>query len=329
MRATILLLFFVALVACEPNGDAHAGSLQGVVEIDEVALSFEIAGPLEILNVVRGQRVGRGDVLAQVDSELARTSREAKVAEVEAIRAELALLRAGTRTEEVRATSARVRAARAVEKTVHGQLERQQKLVEEGALPSSSLDPLVQQLSQARGERQALEQQLVAERKGARPEQIAALEARLMAAEAGLTLADEQLARHVLRAPGDGAVIDVHLEPGELAAPGVPVVTVGDVTHPYVDVFVPQADLAGIEVGADAELTVDTYDHPFSGEIEHVFDRTEFTPRYLFSQRERATLVVRARVRLSDPKGELPAGVPAFVRVTGHSSEASPSSPGS
>ena len=56
---------------------------------------------------------------------------------------------------------------------------------------------------------------------------------------------------------------------------------------------------------------------PLSGKVEHIARRTEFTPRYLFSERERATLVVRVRVRVADPKEQLRAGVPAFVRLSG------------
>jgi hypothetical protein len=39
----------------------------------------------------------------------------------------------------------------------------------------------------------------------------------------------------------------------------------------------------------------------------------EFTPRYLFSEKERSNLVVRVRVRVEDPRHLLRAGVPAFV----------------
>ena len=43
---------------------------------------------------------------------------------------------------------------------------------------------------------------------------------------------------------------------------------------------------------------------------------TEFTPKFLFSPRERPNLVVRVRVRVDDPERRLHAGVPAFARIT-------------
>jgi hypothetical protein len=51
-----------------------------------------------------------------------------------------------------------------------------------------------------------------------------------------------------------------------------------------------------------------------------VFPRTEFTPRYLFSEGERENLVLRVRVRIEDPKRELHGGVPAFVTLAGDAS---------
>jgi hypothetical protein len=49
--------------------------------------------------------------------------------------------------------------------------------------------------------------------------------------------------------------------------------------------------------------------------VENVARATEFTPRFLFSERERANLVVRVRVRVDDPAQRLHAGVPAFVEL--------------
>jgi hypothetical protein len=58
---------------------------------------------------------------------------------------------------------------------------------------------------------------------------------------------------------------------------------------------------------------VDTLPDPLVGRVEHVARHTEFTPRFLFSERERPNLVVRVRVRIDDPERKLHAGLPARV----------------
>ena len=63
---------------------------------------------------------------------------------------------------------------------------------------------------------------------------------------------------------------------------------------------------------------------PLSGHIEHIFPKTEFTPRFLFSEGERPNLVLRTRVRVDDPQQRLHGGVPAFVEPNGALAEKTP-----
>jgi HlyD family secretion protein len=63
-------------------------------------------------------------------------------------------------------------------------------------------------------------------------------------------------------------------------------------------------------------VRVDTLSEPVSGRVERLGYKTEFTPRYLFSEKERANLVIRVRVRIDDPDHVMRAGVPAFVGVS-------------
>jgi multidrug resistance efflux pump len=80
-------------------------------------------------------------------------------------------------------------------------------------------------------------------------------------------------------------------------------------------VFVPQAQVARIRVGAAARTRVDGVPEDVPGHVERLERRTEFTPRYLFSRGERTNLVVRVRVRIDDARHQLHAGIPAFVRI--------------
>jgi len=74
--------------------------------------------------------------------------------------------------------------------------------------------------------------------------------------------------------------------------------------------------VAEARVGQRAEVHVDSLPgRVFTGAVEDVGQRTEFTPRYLFSPKERPNLVVRVRVDLQDPGHELRAGLPAMGRL--------------
>jgi len=317
-----LLGAMLSLAGCRARAEGPE-PLQGVVELDERVLAFEVPGRVVSVGVKRGAVVHAGAAVAGLDETLARPLREARGEEARAAEAQLALLKAGSRAEDVRATTAQLAAARDVEKLVDKSLARQRELVKQGVVGAATVDDLEAQMARAQGERRALEQKLAAQRAGARTQEIDAAAARVAAAKAALAAEEQRLARYQLAAPLDGAVLDVHVEPGETVGAGAPVVTLGDVAHPYVDVFVPQAGLAGVRVGARAAVRVDAEPKPFAGVVEDVGRKTEFTPRYLFSPRERPNLVVRVRVRVDDPGARLHAGVPAFVTIDTEMMEAS------
>jgi multidrug resistance efflux pump len=210
-----------------------------------------------------------------------------------------------------------VEAARANEALTRANAERSRKLFASQATPQAALDEANAQFLRAQADTRAAVEALRAARAGARTQEIKAAQGRYAAAQASSDEQRERLARYELRALDPGEVLEVHLRPGELALAGLPVVTVADTAHPYADVFVPQAAIGGIQVGAAARARVDSLAHEVPGRVERVSRRTEFSPRYLFSRTERANLVVRVRVRFDDPARELHAGVPIFVRVTG------------
>lgn len=304
------------VIGCQAAESGAPDVFQGVIELNETVLSFEVAGRLQQLSVKEGDRVEPSALIGVLDDALVRATRAARVLEAVAARSESDLVRAGARREDVSALQARVRAAGATESSLEKQLRRQRELFERNSVPQASLDEVEGQHARARAEREALEAQLLGLVRGARPEERQGANARAEAAEAALKVEDERLERHVLKTPVGGRVLDVHVELGEVVGVGVPVATLGDTRRPHVEVFVPQGSLGGIGVGDEALIRVDSDPAEFKGRVEHLARRTEFTPRFLFSERERPNLVVRVRVRIEDPKERLHSGVPAFVTIT-------------
>jgi HlyD family secretion protein len=301
----------VALGAC--RGAPRTEGFQGVVEFDERVLGFEVGGRVRSVGVERGAVVASGAELAALDDSLARPLRDARAAELRAAEATLALLRAGSRAEEIRATAAQLRAAEATEKLLERGAGREHELMSSGATSQTGLEDADTRLERARSDRAALGERLRLLRSGARPEEVAGAEARVEAARAALAAEEQRLVRTSLRAPQDGRILDVHARPGEVVAAGAPVVTLADTRRPFVDVFVPQGRTTGLRLGAAASARVDAGAEPLNGRIEDIGRKTEFTPKFLFSERERPNLVLRVRVRIDDPHERLHAGVPAFV----------------
>lgn len=314
MRGLIATALCCACARGAPDASG-AREYQGVVELHERVLAFEVAGRVRELRVRRGERAAAGQVLAVLDDGLERPLREAKAAEARAADAQLDLLKAGARGEDVRAAEAQLRGARAAEETSTDSLGRIRQLRAEGTVPPSQLDEAQGRHDHALADRQAAEEHLAALKAGARSQEVKMALARSSQAHAELDAEDARLARFVLRAEIAGDVLDTHVEPGEVVRPGTPVATLGETRRPYLDVFVPQGELSGVRTGAAASVRVDASTGRFHGAVEMVGRTVEFTPRYLFSEKERPNLVVRVRIALEDPDEKLHAGVPGFAEL--------------
>lgn len=306
------LLLLASLASCR-KADVTDGRYQGMIEYDQRDLSFEQPGRVVTLAVHRGERVAAGAPIARQDDTIDRQAKDVDTRAIAVAQSELDLVKAGSRPEDVRAAEAQLTAAKAAEKNAQIELARQRTLVEKGALPGAGLDALEAQLAGATGTRQAQEERLRALRKGARVEEIDRAAARVAQASEALALDDTRLGKRALTAPADGIVQDVYLQSGELAAAGMPVVSLVDTRHPYADVFVPVADAPHVRIGDAASLRVEGLATLARGAVELIYPEAEFTPRFVFSPRERPNLMVRVRVRLDDPDGRLHAGLPAYV----------------
>ena len=84
-RAGLLLLLGQASLfqGCRRAEGASPVPLQGVVELEETPIAFELGGRLTQLLVKEGDVVEAGAVLARIDDGLERSSRDAQASQVE------------------------------------------------------------------------------------------------------------------------------------------------------------------------------------------------------------------------------------------------------
>jgi len=311
----LALALTLPVASCTRAKASGEEPLQGVVEFEQATIGFELGGRIARLHVKEGDRVAAGALIATLDDELSRKALAAREADAQSARAEVERVRSGARREDVRALAERVEAAKASEALIEKNLARQRTLFEKNVVAEVTVDELEGALARASAERRSLEQSLLSLKRGAKSEDVDVAEARALAAETALGVDRARLERHELKAPNDAEVLDLHVELGEVVAAGSAVATLADTAHPYVDVFVPQGKLTGIAVGNKARVKVDAERDALPAAVEHVAQKAEFTPRFLFSERERPNLVVRVRVRVDDPGRKLHAGVPAFVTI--------------
>lgn len=94
---------------------------------------------------------------------------------------------------------------------------------------------------------------------GAPLEQIAAAKAQVRQAEANLQSSAAEIAKASLVAPFDGIVTKMDAEAGEIIAPNIPLVSLISATSYDIETFIPEADVAKVEVSDAATVTLDAY----------------------------------------------------------------------
>jgi HlyD family secretion protein len=144
--------------------------------------------------------------------------------------------------------------------------------------------------------------------------EVAIAEAKLTSAQAALTLLQETPAIADLTAPIDGTITDISANVSEKVSTGS-VLTLADLAHPLLEVYLDETDLANVALGFEAEITFDAYpDEIFHGAV------VEISP---VLQNVNGVSAVLTVVQLTDyaKTTTLPVGLSASVDVIGGRAE--------
>jgi len=132
-------------------------------------------------------------------------------------------------------------------------------------------------------------------------------------AQANLDLIDTQLEKITITAPMDGMILTRNIEAGEFVQPGTVAFAMADLDNITITVYVPE-DRLQISLGQAAQITVDSYPgETFTGEIIHIADQAEFTPRNIQTVEGRSSTVYAIKLKVTDSEGKLKIGMPADV----------------
>jgi HlyD family secretion protein len=259
----LLLLFAVAAVigaglavyrlqaAAEPEPP-----LIGVVRDTEMRIAPEATGRLKSLSVVVGSSVRAGDTLALLSNpELAAAVEDAKAKAAEA-KADRDNVYAGVRKEEIGVAGETVRSAEANLLLAHQQYERSAKLAADNFVSRQQLDQDSASLREAEARTEVARRANERSRAGPTAEERRIADAQVALAEAAVADLVARLAKTRLVAPTEGVVALVVGAPGEIIAPGEPVLTLTRDNQRWFSFTVREDRLHGLDVGATPDLTL-------------------------------------------------------------------------
>jgi HlyD family secretion protein len=325
----LVLVLPVCVAACTDAPPADRVRVSGHVEATEVHTAAEVGGRLLDLRVDEGDRVEAGAIIARLDTEdialqIARTR-----ADRGATLAQLRLLEAGSRAEDIRQARAQVDAATADTAAIDAEvkaaqldLDRFQALLAANAGSVKQRDDAQARLDTAKARQRAAQDRVRSAREtqmrleaGTRPEEIQAARARVEAADAQIAVLEKSQRDANVLSPISGIVTQKLVDAGEIVAPGTPLVVITDLDHAWANLFVPEPMIPRVAMGQAATIITDAGGQSLDGKVTYISPRAEFTPRNVQTAEERSKLVYRIKVSVDNRAGILKLGMPVDAEL--------------
>jgi HlyD family secretion protein len=324
------LLVAIAGAASGCRGGAAEGPLRasGYVEATEVRVAPEVGGRILELPVDEGDRVAAGAVIARLDTSDTEIALRRAEAERAHATAQLRLLQAGARAEDVRhaqaqadSAEAEIPAAESELRAASADLARFEALLAANAGSRKQRDDaatrrdvaaarVVAAKERARAAREALDRV----RAGARREELAGARARVEAVDAQIAALRKSQADAVLESPVAGIVTARLADRGELVAPRAAIVVVTDLDRAWANVYVDEPVVPRLAIGQPIPLVTDAGQR-IDGKITFISPKAEFTPRNVQTAEERTKLVYRIKVTTDNRQGILKSGMPVEAEI--------------
>jgi HlyD family secretion protein len=327
-RALTIAALCGLTVACTEEAPSNQLRASGYVEATEVTIAPEVGGRLVEVAVKEGDRVEQGAVIARLDTRDTELQMARIRAERDVAAAQLRLVEAAPRAEDVRYAQAQVDAAETEVTTLEVEaksaeldLTRFESLLAANAGSQKQRDDAKARLDALRERQRGARERVRVAREAlarvqapARPEEVGAARTRIGVVTAQLAQLEKSVEDAVVKSPSTGVVTQNLVEAGEIVAPRTPLVILTDLDRAWANVFVPEPAVPRIKLGQAATVQTDA-GQMLQGTVTFVSPRAEFTPRNVQTAEERSRLVYRIKVSVDNSAGILKQGMPVDVTM--------------
>ena len=280
-KTAFLLSITFLLVACgNKNGDYDA---TGIFETTEVIVSSEANGKILELNLEEGQILSPNVPLGYIDTTQLYLKKMQLLASNQAVRSK--------QTDVSRQIAA-------IQQQIITQKKEQTRfgnLVKSNAANQKQLDDINAQILYLEKQLAAQTELLMNSNKGVSEEsssmqiQVAQLE--------------DQIGKSIIKSPIKGTVLSKYAELGELAVQGKALFKVGDIDNMILRTYITASQLTQLKIGQTVKVFSDLGEadrKEYSGTVEWISDKAEFTPKTIQTRDERANLVYAVKIAVKN-----------------------------
>ena len=277
----IIAMAGVALVLNACGRKERQYDATGVFEATETTVYAEQTGALLTFNVEEGDTVGRNREVGLIDT----TQLWLKMKQAEAMKS---VYQSQKPEQEKQIAVTRQQLAKAKQDQ-----QRYKELVADGAAPAKMLDDANSQV-------EVLQRQLEAQLSSLRVN-TNALDKQMAAADVQAEQLRDQIRKCHILVPAKGTVIEKYVERGEFVSAGKPLFKMADTENMFIRAYVTSAQLENIKTGQKATVFADYGNggkKEYEGRVTWISSRSEFTPKTILTDDERADLVYAVKVAI-------------------------------
>ena len=173
--------------------------------------------------------------------------------------------------------------------------QRYKELVTDGAAPSKMLDD-------ASSNVKVLQKQLAAQQ-SALATSTRSLDKQSDMVDVQVRQLRDQLRKCHIVTPAKGTVLEKYVERGEFVAAGKPLFKIGDTQNMFMRAYVTSVQLQHIKLGQKVKVFADYGDgqkKEYDGTVTWISSRSEFTPKTILTDDERADLVYAVKIAIKN-----------------------------
>jgi HlyD family secretion protein len=279
----IYVLAGVALMMVACGGNEKAYDATGTFEATETTVYAEQSGALLTFSVNEGDMIEAGKEVGLIDT----TQTWLKIQQMAATK-EVYQSQKPDMERQIAATRQQLSKAQQDE-------QRYRELVADGAAPSKMLDDASSQVK-------VLQKQLDAQISSLGTS-TRSLDKQTVAANVQIEQLRDMLRKCHIVTPTKGTVLEKYVERGEFVAIGKPLFKIADTEQMFMRAYVTSAQLQNIKIGQKVKVFADYGDgqkKAYDGTVSWISSRSEFTPKTILTDDERADLVYAVKVAIKN-----------------------------
>ena len=307
----ILSLASIAIIMAACGNKEKEYDATGTFEATEVTVSAKSTGELKLFNVAEGEQVENGNVVGRIDAiqlQLKKEQLETTRGQLNANKRQMASSRKANNSRQL---DLERQVASIRQQIANAQRERQRftELVRDGAVPRKQLDDINYQIKVLEKQLEATSDQIrsnnasLADQNAGISAQIDGIDSQVAGLEAQIRQIEDQIANTEITAPFTGIVLEKYVEPGEFVTTGNPLFKIADTQNMFMRAYVTSAQLQNIKVGQKVKVFADYGNgqkKAYDGTISWISSRSEFTPKTIVTDDERADLVYAVKIAIKN-----------------------------